>query len=103
MTTATAIAAPAGFHTITLFHDSVARRKGDRGWKITLPVNENMTEAIRLDLFDGVAQWDGASMFDEAVALATDIVTGRFGIAPDWFIRPNANNGVGIATWRFRP
>lgn len=53
------IEAPEGFHTITLYHDSYASRKGDRGWKVVIPLNRDCTEAVRLDLSDGIWESDG--------------------------------------------
>lgn len=94
------IVAPDGFHTITVFHDSQASRKGDRGWKVVVPINANVTQAVRLDIYDGIAESDGSLLFEEAVKAATKVVREHLHRVPKWDLYPE--NGAGVAKWTFR-
>lgn len=96
------IVAPTGFTTITVFHDSQASRKSERGWKVVIPLNANVTQAVRLDVFDGIDTSDGSLLFEEAVKQATKVVREHLHRVPKWETDPEGGlTGVGVAKWRF--
>ncbi len=98
MSTKTKIAAPKGFNTITLYHDATSSPKANRGWKLVLPINQNVTHAVRLPVSDGIAESEGSTLFEEAVEVASKVIRDTFHDEPEWELHPDL--GAGVAKWR---
>lgn len=94
----TSIPAPQGFTTITLYHDAQATPKANRGWKVVIPLNQHMTQAVRLPITDGIAESEGSTRFEEAVKVATKVIRETLHRVPKWELHPD--NGAGVAKWR---
>lgn len=98
MTTAT-VTAPRGFTTVRVYYDGHASRKGDRVWKVMLPLSESMVGAEPLAHPMGSAvEGSLAHHFEAVLPAATALVEARLGFTPEWVEGVHPTTGFRFAT-----
>lgn len=80
-----------GLNRLTVYYDGDARRKGDRVWKVVVPVSAHVVEHVRLpDVPEPMLIDAGTTAkVDAALPAATAVVKKRLGIEPTWLALPS--------------
>ena len=87
-----------GLERLTVYYDGAARRKGDRAWKVVVPLSEHVVEHVKLrDVPEPMLLQDGtAAKVEAALPAATEGVERLCGVTPRWMALPSGEAAVHV-------